>query len=213
MYVSEKMTVSPIYVKADLPVSKAYSLMTETRHSSLPVVDDNNKPIGVITTKIIAQVNPSKATTLSLYEINHLLSKTKVRDIMFTGAFSISSDALIEDAALMMKENRIKALPVVGEDGCLCGIITRLDVFRAFVDILGLKTRGTHIVIKSDNKDDFNKVSSVIHKDNIKIRNINLCNKADYSELIIKLDCLECDKLINELKAEGFEIISVKKYH
>jgi acetoin utilization protein AcuB len=213
MYVNEKMTVSPIYVKADSSVSKAYSLMTETRHSSLPVVDDSNKPIGIITTKIIAQVNPSKATTLSLYEINHLLSKTKVRDIMFTGAFSISSDALIEDAALIMKENRIKALPVVGEDGCLCGIITRLDVFRAFVDILGLKTRGTEIVIQSESKTDFDTAVSVIRKNEIDPLNINTCTKSDYSELIVRVACLETDTLIKALKDSGLKIISVKKYH
>jgi acetoin utilization protein AcuB len=132
---------------------------------------------------------------------------------MFTGAFSISSDALIEDAALIMKENRIKALPVVGSDGCLCGIITRLDVFRAFVDILGLKTVGTHIVIQSDNKDDFHKIISVVNKVGIDLHSINRYDKKSADEIVLKVNSLECDSLVKEIEAVGLKITSIKKYH
>ncbi|MFR5772541.1 MAG: CBS domain-containing protein [Lachnospirales bacterium] len=68
------------------------------------------KLIGLVTEKLLAEVNPSSATSLSVYEINYLLSKTKVQDIMKTGIFKINKDALIEDAAIIMKENRISSL-------------------------------------------------------------------------------------------------------
>ena len=102
MYVSERMTRYPATVMPNYSVSKAYQIMTEGHYSQLPVVDSDNKLIGLVTEKLLAEVNPSSATSLSVYEINYLLSKTKVQDIMKTGIFKINKDALIEDAAIIM---------------------------------------------------------------------------------------------------------------
>ena len=96
MYVHERMTRRPTVVLPDYSVSKAYQLMTEGRFSQLPVVDSDNKLIGLVTEKLLAEINPSSATSLSVYEINYLLSKTKVNDIMKTGVFKIDKDALLE---------------------------------------------------------------------------------------------------------------------
>ena len=124
MYVQERMTRRPTVVLPDYSVAKAYQLMQEGRYSQLPVVDSDNKLIGLVTEKLLAEVNPSSATSLSVYEINYLLSKTKVKDIMKTGIFKIDKNALLEDAALLMKENRISSLPVTDGE-YLVGIITR----------------------------------------------------------------------------------------
>ena len=139
MYVSERMTRYPATVMPNYSVSKAYQIMTEGHYSQLPVVDSDNKLIGLVTEKLLAEVNPSSATSLSVYEINYLLSKTKVQDIMKTGIFKINKDALIEDAAIIMKENRISSLPVVEGDNYLAGIITRTDIFKHLLILWGLK--------------------------------------------------------------------------
>ena len=78
MYVHQRMTRRPVTVSPDYSVSKAYQIMTEGRYSQIPVVDSDNKLIGLVTEKLLAEVNPSSATSLSVYEINYLLSKTKV---------------------------------------------------------------------------------------------------------------------------------------
>ena len=212
MYVREKMTTNPICVEPDYSVSKAFMMMTESKHSQLPVVDNDNKLIGLVTEKLLAEVNPSKATSLSVYEINYLLSKTKVKDIMKTGIFSINQNALIEDAALIMKENRIGSLPVVDDNNYLVGIVTRVDIFKAFIDILGVKATGTCIGIKV--KDDIGiiaDITGIIKKHNIDIRNISNFNENGHLELIIKVRSLETDDLVKELKDAGYEIISVTK--
>ncbi len=214
MFVRERMTTNPTCVEPEISVSKAFMLMTESKHSQLPVVDNDNKLIGLVTEKLLAEVNPSKATSLSVYEINYLLSKTKVKDIMKTGIFSINQNALIEDAALTMKENRIGSLPVVDDNNYLVGIVTRVDIFKAFIDILGVKAVGTRIAIKV--KDDIGiiaDITGIIKKHNIDIRNISNFNENGHLELIIKVRSLETEELVEDLKKAGYEVISVTKQH
>lgn len=210
MYVRERMTTNPVCVEPDIPVSKAFMLMTETKHSQLPVVDNENKLIGLVTEKLLAEVNPSKATSLSVYEINYLLSKTKVKDIMKTGIFFINQNALIEDAALIMKENRIGSLPVVDDNNYVVGIVTRVDIFKAFIDIMGVKATGTRIAMKTqDNVGVVADIAGIIKKHNINIRNISNFNQNGNVELVIKVRSLETDALVWDLEKAGYEIISV----
>lgn len=210
MYVYERMSSNVSTVEPDFSVSKAFQIMTDTKHSQLPVVDSSNKLLGLVTEKLLAEVNPSKATSLSVYEINYLLSKTKVKDIMRTGIFKINKDKLIEDAALIMKENRIGSLPVVDDDNTLVGIVTRVDIFKAFIEIMGVKVPGTRIALKApDSVGKIADITNIIANYNINIKHIsNFVNK-DHLEIIIKLETENTDNVVEDLKAKGYEILSV----
>lgn len=211
MYVHERMTRRPTVVIPEYSVAKAYQLMKEGRFSQLPVVDENNKLLGLVTEKILAEVNPSSATSLSVYEINYLLSKTKVKDIMKTGIFRINKDALLEDAALIMKENRVSSLPVTDGD-FLVGIITRTDIFRAFIDIMGVKSAGTRIAITADDKTGvFAEITQIFASYNIDIRNISNFNENGKLEMIVKVRSFEVDKAIEDIKAKGYTIDSITR--
>jgi len=211
MFVYERMTKNVSTVLPEYSVSKAFQILTETKHSQLPVVDKNGKLIGLVTEKLLAEVNPSKATSLSVYEINYLLSKTKVQDIMKTGIFKINQDKLIEDAALIMKENRIGSLPVIDYENNVVGIVTRVDIFKAFIEIMGVKDSGTRIEIKT--KDDIGiiaDITSIIRDFRINIKHISNFLNGDHIELIIKVNSLETDELINALK-EKYNVVSVTR--
>lgn len=210
MYVYERMSTNVATVEPDFSVSKAFQIMTDTHHSQLPVIDQSNKLIGLITEKLLAEVNPSKATSLSVYEINYLLSKTKVKDIMRTGIFKIHKDKLIEDAALVMKENRIGSLPVIDDENNLVGIVTRVDIFKAFIEIMGVKEPGSRISLKAPDKIGIiAEITKVIANHDINIKHIsNFINK-DHLEIIMKLETIETDSVIAELKEKGYEILSV----
>ena len=208
MYVSERMTRYPATVMPNYSVSKAYQIMTEGHYSQLPVVDSDNKLIGLVTEKLLAEVNPSSATSLSVYEINYLLSKTKVQDIMKTGIFKINKDALIEDAAIIMKENRISSLPVIEGDNYLAGIITRTDIFKAFIDIMGVKATGTRIAITTEDK-----VGVLADITSINIRNITDISENGKSEITIKVRSLDASAAIEDIKAKGYNVTSVITVH
>jgi CBS domain-containing protein len=89
--------------------------------------------IGILTDRDIRLALPSRATSLSVREINHLLTKLTVEEVMTRSVITIGPDRPARDAARLMLEHRIGALPVL-DDGHLIGIITETDIVRAFVD-------------------------------------------------------------------------------
>lgn len=214
MYVYEKMTKNIATITPECSVSKAFQILTEERHSQLPVVNNENQVVGLVTEKLLAEVNPSKATSLSVYEINYLLSKTKVRDIMRTGIFKINQSKQIEDAALVMNENRIGFLPVVDDNERLVGVITRLDVIKAFMGILAVKEPGTRLSIKTENSiNDIAEITGILKKHNIILNNIANIYKDGCSELLIKIKTLNTDSLIDELKSKNYNVTILSKQY
>lgn len=212
MFVSELMTKDVAMVSADASVSKAFQILYEKKHSQLPVVD-GDKLVGLVTEKLLAEVSPSKATSLSVFELNYLLSKTKVKDIMKTKIFTVGPDALIEEAALLMYSNDIGSLPVVKADKTLIGILTRLDIFHAFVEILGVNDKGTRISLEvEDHVGIIADVAKILKEKNLSIRHISNYSKQDREELVIRVDTLDIQPVLDAFAAQNYKITSVHKY-
>lgn len=210
MFVKDIMTKNPIFVPLDYSVSKAYKLMNDKGFSQLPVVDKDNKLVGLITEDALEKVSPS--SNLSDYEINYLLNQTKIRDIMQTGIFVIKEDTIIENAALIIKENRISSICVIDDDKHLSGIITKTDVFKALIDIMSIKTTGTrYYMITDKNKNVFKELSDYFAEENIKIFNLCIKENEDNTEISIKLGNTDIsDNVLNKLSQLGYKILSSK---
>ena len=146
MLVSDWMTRDPLTVAPETPVMDALKMIKERRVRRLPVMQ-GGKLIGITTRKDLKDAMPSKATTLSVWELNYLLSKLTVEEIMARPVITASADEHMEDAALRMQEHKIGGLPVVDPSGRLAGIITTSDVIRAFTDIMGLNEGGQRLTL------------------------------------------------------------------
>lgn len=142
MYVKNRMTVNPFSVHPDQTISEVLDLMKEHEIHRLPVIE-KGKLVGLVTNSTIQANSPSHLTTLSIHEMNYLLSKTKVSDIMIKRVFTVSPETPVEEAADMMEKKDIGCLPVVGEDNVLLGIITTGDILKAFVELMGYKSEGS----------------------------------------------------------------------
>lgn len=140
MFVSEWMTATPQTVSSKTPVMEAMQLLRKGGYRRLPVVD-GDKLVGIVTDRDLKEATPSKATTLSVYELNYLLSKLTVHDVMVTPVITVAPEEPVENAALLMEEHKISGLPVVS-GGTLQGIFTITDMLRAIVAMLGLKEGG-----------------------------------------------------------------------
>ena len=131
--VKEWMTTPVISVDADTPVADAYNIMMERSIRRLPVVQ-NGKLVGIVTLGDLREARPSSATSLSIYELNYLLSKLTVDKVMTHNPFTMSPETPIQIAAKMMMDRKVGGLPVVDEEGHLVGIITESDIFSMLVD-------------------------------------------------------------------------------
>ncbi len=145
MLVREWMTKDPQTVSATTPVIEAMQRLREGGFRRLPVVREG-RLVGIVTDRDLKEATPSKATTLSIYELNYLLSKLLVKDVMVASVITVGPDDPIERAALLMEEHRVSGLPVI-EDGHLIGILTITDLLRAFVAFLGLREGGVRVTV------------------------------------------------------------------
>ena len=101
--------------------------------------------VGIVTDRDLREASP-KVTTLSIHELNYLLSKLLVRDVVKGPPITVNADDPVEWAALLMAENRVSGLPVLLA-GELTGILTITDLLRAFVIALGLREGGTRVTV------------------------------------------------------------------
>jgi acetoin utilization protein AcuB len=131
MRVRDLMTPAPLTVAPETPVLEARRLMHEKRIRHLLVMEAGRLG-GIVTDRDIRLNLPSPATSLSVWELNYLLSRLTVREVMTSSVIMVEPDRSAKEAAALLLSERIGALPVVDEDR-LVGIVTDTDFVRAFV--------------------------------------------------------------------------------
>jgi acetoin utilization protein AcuB len=213
MKVKNRMSENPRTIGLDSSVTEAFSLMKENNIRRLPVVD-KEKVVGIITVSDLNQASPSMATTLSIHELNYLLAKTRIKDIMprKQKLITIGPDNYIETAAKLMRENKVSGLPVLDEKGKLVGIITETDIFDAFIDILGVKRAHTRIdFYTSDRPGTIAEITGMIAEKGKNIVNtvVFFDKKKNMYKMVVRLEELDCQDVVEALKDRGHEVESV----
>jgi acetoin utilization protein AcuB len=99
---------------------------------------------GIVSDKDLLNASPSPVTTLSIWEMNYLLSKVTVSQVMTTNVMTVTEDTPIEQAARIMADNKIGGLPVM-RAGHVVGIITETDLFKVFLELLGAREPGIRV--------------------------------------------------------------------
>jgi len=146
--VQDVMTRNVLSITKFEAIMKVADILTEKNISGLPVVDKDNKVLGIITqADILSMVGVGRDHTfkdLLKYMLGEKLPERKigdhVGDIMTSPALTIKPDANIAEAVRIMDEKRIRRLTVADEKGILIGIITRADILKAVIN--KIKTTG-----------------------------------------------------------------------
>jgi acetoin utilization protein AcuB len=132
--VKEWMSAQLRTVDPATPVGDAYNIMMKHAIRRLPVVDNNGTLVGIVTLGDLREARPSPATSLSIYELNYLLGKLTVGEVMTHNPYTVTPTTGIEKAARIMLERKVSGLPVVDEHNKPLGIITESDIFRMLID-------------------------------------------------------------------------------
>jgi acetoin utilization protein AcuB len=151
MLVKERMSRHPITISPDTSLYDALRIMREEKIRRLPVLDKKGKLVGIVLEKDLLYASPSPATSLSVYELNYLVSRIKIADLMTTDVITVCEDCPLEEAARIMADNDIGGLPVMRGDQ-LVGMITESDLFKVFLELLGARAQGLRATIKLPDK-------------------------------------------------------------
>jgi acetoin utilization protein AcuB len=212
MLVGNRMTKRPITVNADATVDKALALMHSEKIRRLPVVDKDGRLVGIVSELDLLKVSPSPATSLSIYEIPYLLSKIKMQDIMTKDVITVTEDTPLEEAALIMAENKIGGLPVMRDDK-LVGIITETDLFRIFLEVLGAREEGVRVtMLIPEKKGTLAKIADAVADMGGSFIALGTIMGEDPTnrQLTIKVTDIDKEQLVSTMKDLGLEILDAR---
>lgn len=209
MLVRDWMTPDPHVVPPSTAVMEAMQLLREGGYRRLPVVKDG-KLAGIVTDRDLKEATPSKATTLSVYELNYLLSKLTVKDVMRTPVITIGPDDPIEQAALVMESHRVSGLPVI-DRGAVVGILTITDLLRAFVDFLGLREGGRSVSVEMpDTPGALARAAAAAPPSNVVAVVTAGVGAGDVRRLVLRVVGEEADGFADRLRGQGITVRDVR---
>lgn len=143
MLVGERMSQPVISVSPETPIHDALAMFKKEHIRRAPVVQDG-KMVGIVTETDLLNASPSPVSTLSVWEMNYLLSKVTVSQVMSRQVISVAKDTPIEEAARILADNKLGGLPVLDGDNVV-GIITETDLFKVFLELMGAREKGVRV--------------------------------------------------------------------
>jgi len=142
MYVSQIMSTELDTATKEMKLSHAAGLMREKQRRFLPVVDSENRLLGLFGHKELSSAEPSAITTLSVGEVNYLTSKITIEQLMRKDPPTCTPDTLVEEAGHLIRRHKLGCLPVI-DQGRLVGVVSVSDILDFFLDITGCTLTNT----------------------------------------------------------------------
>ena len=213
MLVRDRMTSPAITITADTPFQEAVKLMREKGFRRLPVVNKDGRMVGIVSERDLLHAAPSPASSLSIWEMNYLLWKLKIDELMTKNVLTVTPDMPVEEAARLMVAHKIGGLPVVDEAKHVVGVITETDIFKAFVDMLGGGASGVRLVIEVPSAGGvLAKLSQTIFELGGNIISVGSMDKegAEKRHLVIKVRGVEQQALIDAMESLGDHVVDAR---
>jgi len=214
MLVGERMSKPVITVQPDLPIPEAHKKMRDHQIRRLPVVTKKGKLVGIISNEDVINASPSPATSLSIWEINYLINKIKVKDVMTSDVLTVDVNDTIEQAARLMADNKIGGLPVMAGDE-LAGIITETDLFKLFMELTGSRDPGLRVTALVPNEiGEIAALTKPISEagGDIIAMGIYEAEEPAFGEIFMKITNLEEEELIQIIKPYVKQIKDIRHF-
>ncbi len=206
MSVADYMTKKVITISPDTKINVAINTMKDNAIHRLPVID-GNQLVGLVTESSISEASPSKATSLSIYEVNYLFNKMTVGEVMVKDVKTVAQTAQLEDAIYQMCQNNIGVLPVM--DGAdVVGIITNNDILNAFLDITDYYKEATvvQIFIKKDRTGVIGEIGTLMAEHAFNIQTLMVTRNLGEIMIEMHVDRADRDAVNTVLTEAGFEV-------
>jgi acetoin utilization protein AcuB len=213
MKIRDVMTWNVVTVTSDTPIMEARKIMDAHNIRRLPVVD-KGKLVGIVSKERIARSGPSPATSLSVWEINYLLSKMTVKEVMKKDTVTVDPDISVEAAIALAQSKGVGALPVV-ENHKLIGIATTNDFFYKILNpMLGIGEPGTRVIVsKGAEAKSMQEIMETIKKFGAQITSFHSMPPVEGKErdLCIHVDKEDVKQLIKDLASKGYSAEIVER--
>jgi acetoin utilization protein AcuB len=206
MLVGRRMTRDPKTVGPDDPLTHAADVMRKHRFNHLPVMD-GGKLVGILSDTDLRNVSLASDRPSGPGDPN--LKERKVREVMKTEVWSLTPDDAVEDALLIIQRKKFGALPVLEGDR-LVGIITKLDMINAFIDVLDIDDVGLRVeVVLPRSLNRFEELVDAVREAGVALRSCLITPETKGSDrmvALLRLDTVNGPMVRGALRAKKFEV-------
>ncbi len=213
MKIKDIMTWNVVTVTSDTPIMEARKIMETHKIRRVPVVD-RGKLVGLVTLDRIIGVGPSQATSLSIWEINYLLAKMKIGEIMQKDVVTIEPDASIEQGLSRGFNMKVGIMPVV-ENGKVIGVVTTTDFMLKVLNVsLGVGLHGIRLNIANCSQaKNIREIMELVEKSGLKVIAAHTMPPSEDSPMgfSLQLDSDDVKDLMKQIEAKGYKVIIVPK--
>ena len=208
MRIRDLMTTNVVAVDEKTSIHDARKIMDAHKIRRLPVLK-KDKLVGLVTQHMLLEAAPSPATSLTIHELHHLLSKMTVKEIMVKNPYTISPDMAPEEALQVGQEMGYGAFPVM-EDNRLVGMVTESDIVRLMTRVLGVREKGKRIDIKVHRDFGFmQRIMKILdeHK-TVLLSMMSLPPENEDADwlVVLRFKSEDAEPIANELKSSGFNV-------
>lgn len=206
MIVEEIMRRQVLTLKKYDTIESALKILIENHLRHIPIVDDENHVIGIISDRDIRDASPS------ILNVNngHEALLNPVEKIMTKNVITVHPLDFVEEVSAIFYEREIACLPVTKE-GKLVGMITEKDMLYTLIQLTGANQAGTQIEVKVRNVAGMlTNVAAIIGRRNININSVLVYpdNKdPNYKILVFRIQTMNPTNIINDLKKEGYTVL------
>jgi acetoin utilization protein AcuB len=197
MLVIERMTTQLVTITGDVSVKQALDLVQERELRYLPVVDESDALVGIVSEKDLLRAR----------------AEDLVKAVMTRDVVTVTEYTALEEAARMMADHRISSLPVM-RGHKLVGIITETDLFRLFLELLGAREEGLRLtMLVPEERGMLASVTAEITRlgGNILAMGTFMGEDPTNRMVTVKVAGVDGDKLVAIMEALGMEIVDVRE--
>jgi acetoin utilization protein AcuB len=206
MLVGRRMTKDPKTVSPRDTLTRAADIMREYRINHLPVVE-GGKLVGILSDTDLRNASLASGPGQAAEELPG--RDRRVREVMKTEVWSLTPEDSVEDALLIIRRKKFGALPVLSGDR-LVGILTKIDLLNAVIDVLNLDDVGLRIEVSLPRTlGRFEELVAVLEALSARIQSCIVTPRkgTDGMVALLRLDTIEGPKVIEGLRALGFEVL------
>jgi acetoin utilization protein AcuB len=208
MNVRDIMTTNVVTIPSSTSIADTKRIMEAHRIRRLPVVD-KGKLVGIVTERRLESVSPSKATSLTVWELTYLLSETSVKEIMEKKVITVSPDMSAEKALAVAQGNKVGALVVMEEDKVV-GIVTTNDFFYKIVNpVLGLGQPGSRVeIIGGGETKALAEILPIINKLGLEVSTLHIeqLPESPQRDVCVHIKSEDISRLLAELRDKGYKV-------
>jgi len=218
MFVVRRMQRNVVTVAPDASLYEARELMRGHNVHQLPVTGGNGKLVGILSNRDVREASLPVAllSGATEKEAEDLLRNTPVEKVMTRKVVTATVDDTLEDTVVLLHDFRVNSLPVVDGQGRVAGIISRTDVLKAFIDVLGVGEVSSRLeVVVPDRPGGLAQIMTIIKGFNVNITSVLTTGAPEEGKraIFFRVATQNVVPLKQAIREAGFRILDPSSFH